>query len=249
MEAYRKETEGSITIEPRIAVVGIGGAGCNVISSFYKALSPVDTIAINTDRKALDETAADKKVYICKAVTKGEGTKGDARLGKKCANIHEDKIEDAVRGHDAVFIVAGLGGGTGTGAAPVVAEICARNNMMTFVIGINPFSFEAGRVPVAREGIRAVRAACPNTFTVENDKAVELTPDATMSEAIRAVNMSIMDFINTASASLASEMKEEILVYSNNTGGDGGGAPLYPSTGSLSKNGGLPLPQVLPPGV
>ncbi|MCL2032584.1 MAG: cell division protein FtsZ [Methanomassiliicoccaceae archaeon] len=210
MEANTKETERSITIEPRIAVVGIGGAGCNVVSGFYKALAPVDTIAINTDRKALDETAADKKVYICKAVTKGEGTKGDARLGNKCAKIHEEEIEKAVIGHDAVFIIAGLGGGTGTGAASVVAEICSRNNMMTFTIGINPFFFETEKVSIAREGIRTIRATCPNTFTIENDKVLDLMPNATMNEAMRTVNKSIMGFVGETSATLASKIKDEI---------------------------------------
>jgi len=210
MEAKTRETDISVTIEPRIAVVGLGGAGCNIVSGFYKALAPVDTVAINTDKKALDETAADKKIYICKAVTKGEGTKGDTGLGKKCAKIHEDEIEKAIVGNDVVFIVAGLGGGTGTGAASVVAEICDRNNIMTFTIGINPFSFETQRITIAREGIRAIRAACQNTITVENDKILELMPDATMNEAMRAVNKSIMGFINETSAQLVSYVNDEL---------------------------------------
>ena len=210
MEANTRETDISVTIEPRIAVVGLGGAGCNVVSGFYKELAPVDTIAINTDKKALDETAADKKIYICKAVTKGEGTKGDARLGNKCARVHEDEIEKAIRGHDVVFLITGLGGGTGTGAAAVVAEICNRNNIMTFTIGINPFFFETDRVPVAREGLRSVRAVCPNTFVVENDKVLGVMPDATMNEAMRAVNKSIIDFVGEATAQIISGITEEI---------------------------------------
>lgn len=211
MEARTIETDMSVTIEPRIAVVGLGGAGCNVVSSFYKALAPVDTIAINTDKKALEETAADKKIYICKAVTKGEGTKGDARLGEKCAKIHEDEIEKAVQGHDIVFLVAGLGGGTGTGAASVVVKICNRNNIMTFTIGINPFSFEADRIQTAREGLRSIRAVCPSTFVIENDKVLELMPDATMSVAMREVNRSIIGFVSEATAQIVSGVKEEIM--------------------------------------
>ncbi|MCL2509913.1 MAG: cell division protein FtsZ [Methanomassiliicoccaceae archaeon] len=211
MEAERKETEASVTIEPRVAVVGIGGAGCNVASSFYKALAPVDTIAINTDKKALEETAADKKIYICKAVTKGEGTKGDATLGHKCAEIHEEDIEKSIRGHDIVFLVAGLGGGTGTGAASVVAEICHRNNIMTFMIAINPFSVEADRITIARKGLGTIRAKCPYTFVIENDKILELMPEATMNEAMRAVNRSIIGFVADATAKIVSGMKDEIM--------------------------------------
>jgi len=211
MDANTRETDISVTIEPRIAVVGIGGAGCNVVSSFYKALAPVNTIAINTDKKALEETAADKKIYICRAVTRGEGTKGDAVLGKKCARTHEDEIEKAVRGHDIVFLVAGLGGGTGTGAASVAAEICAHNNIMTFMIGINPFFFEADKIPTAREGLRTIRAACPNTFIIENDKVLELMPKATMQEAMRAVNKSIIGFVGEATAQIVSGIEKEIM--------------------------------------
>jgi cell division protein FtsZ len=180
------------------------------VSGFYNALAPVDTIAINTDKKALDETAADKRIYICKAVTKGEGTRGDMRLGKKCAMVHEEEIEKALIGNDVVFLITGLGGGTGTGAASVVAEICNRNNLMTFTIAINPFFFEADRMPTAGEGLRAIRAVCPNTFTIENDKIFELMPGATMNEAMRAVNNSIIRFVNETAAVLASKIEEEI---------------------------------------
>ena len=221
MEANKIETDISVRIEPRIAVVGLGGAGCNVVSGFYNALAPVDTIAINTDKKALDEASADKKIYICRAVTKGEGTRGDAALGNKCATIHEEAIEEAVRGHDVVFLITGLGGGTGTGATSVVAEICSRNNMMTFTIAINPFFFETERIPVAREGLRNIRAVCPGTFTIENDKILELMPDATMNEAMQAVNKSIMGFIDETVEKIVSGMKEEIAniqkgIYSKN---------------------------------
>ncbi len=210
METDTKENEAPVMIEPRIAVVGLGGAGCNVASEFYNALAPVDTIAINTDRRALDETAADKRIYICKAVTKGEGTKGDAKIGRKCAMIHEEEIEKAVVGHDIVFLVVGLGGGTGTGAAPVVAEICNRNNIMIFTIGINPFFFENSRTTAAREGLTAIRAACPTTFTIENDKILDIMPNASMSEAMRAVNKSIIDFVQETTVSIVSGIKGEI---------------------------------------
>lgn len=210
MDAKTTETGTSFEIEPRIAVVGLGGAGCNVVSGFYNALAPVDTIAINTDRKALDQTAADKKIYICKAVTKGEGTRGDTRLGNKCAKVHEDDIEKALIGHDIVFLITGLGGGTGTGATSVVAEICNRNDMMTFTIAVNPFFFETDRIAVAREGLRSIRAVCPNTFTVENDKVLTIMPESTMNEAIRTVNRSILDFVENAIHTITMQFMKEI---------------------------------------
>ena len=209
MVSNRVETDVSVVVEPRVAVVGIGGAGCNVASGFYAALAPVDTVIINTDKKALDEQPADKKIYICKAVTKGEGTKGDARLGKRCAKIHEDEIEKALAGYDAVFLIAGLGGGTGTGAAAVVAEICSRKGLMTFAVTINPFFFESSRLGIAADGLKAVRAVCPNTFVIENDKILQHMPDATMDEAMRAVNKSIMGFVMDAVYSMPEMVVEE----------------------------------------
>jgi len=92
-----------------------------------------------------------------------------------------------------------------------VADICNRKSMIVFTIAINPFLFETERVSTAREGLRAIRSVCPNTFTIENDKILELMPNATMNEAMRAVNKSIMNFVSEASAPLAEIIKEEII--------------------------------------
>ncbi|MDR3283287.1 MAG: cell division protein FtsZ [Candidatus Methanoplasma sp.] len=184
-----------VTMEPRVAVIGIGGAGCTVTGRFYDSLCDVDVIAINTDKKALDAVSADRKIYICRSVTKGEGTKGDKALGRKCACAHEEDIADALRGHDVAFIIAGFGGGTGTGAASVVADICNRMNMLTFAVAINPFSFESSRIGTAVEGLRALRAVCPATFVVENDRIFAAMPDSTMSCVLDAVNGSIVNFV------------------------------------------------------
>jgi len=185
----------AVYVEPRVAVVGVGGAGCNVIGDIYWSFCSVETIAINTDKAALSEISADKKLYICKAVTKGEGARGDAGLGRQCAKVHEDDIRSALRGHDAVFIVAGMGGGTGSGAAAVVAEIAQSLNLITFTIAINPFSFETGRMKAAKEGLAQVRAVCPLTIAVENDMMLSRMPDATLSAAFKAVNEAIIGFV------------------------------------------------------
>lgn len=182
-------------IEPKVAVVGIGGAGCNVASDIYWADGSVDIIAVNTDRRALSEASADKKLYICKEVTKGEGTRGDNLVGRKCAKIHAEEIEEALKGYDTVFIIAGVGGGTGSGVAPVVADIAQRLNAITFAILINPFSFESARTRTAMEGIAHTKAVCRMTMVVENDLVMRSMPDATMEEAFKAVNMSITSYI------------------------------------------------------
>ena len=126
-----------IAVEPRIAVVGVGGAGCNVVSAFSDSLCAVDTIAINTDKDGLHATDADTKIYICKEVLKGEGAHGDAVIGKKCADIHKEEIRQALSGHDVVFVIAGLGGGTGTGAASVVIDAARSQGILTFAVAIS----------------------------------------------------------------------------------------------------------------
>lgn len=177
--------------ELRVAVVGIGGAGCNIVSSFYDALCPVDTIAINTDKDALHATRADTKLYICREVLHGEGAQGDATIGRRCADIHMQEIREAVAGYDAVFVIAGLGGGTGTGAMPVVIDAAQSQGIMTFAVAINPFSLEGRRREVAREGWARIRAICENSILVNNDNVLGLMPDLTMGRAFGEVNISI----------------------------------------------------------
>ena len=185
-----------IAIEPRIAVVGVGGAGCNVVSDIYGSLCSVDTIAINTDKKALHEnTEADQKIYICKEVLKGEGAHGDAHMGKKCADIHREEIRNALAGHDFVFVIAGLGGGTGTGAATVVIEAAQAQGIKTFAIGIHPFFFEGSRIETARIGAAHIKAVCEHHAFVDNDKILQAMPDLTMDKAFKAVNRSIMQYV------------------------------------------------------
>ncbi|HKM13824.1 MAG TPA: cell division protein FtsZ [Candidatus Methanomethylophilaceae archaeon] len=183
-----------ITVEPRIAVIGVGGAGCNVVGRFTDDLLPVDVIAINTDREALQNTHADYKILICKDVTKGVGTGGDAALGKKCAKIHSDEIRDALRGHDIAVIVAGMGGGTGSGAAAIVAEIAQGLNIITMAIAIRPLSIE-GRGTAAGDGLRSLRSVCPGTIAVENNLIFEKFSNITVTEAFDAVNESIENYV------------------------------------------------------
>ncbi len=181
-----------IAASPRIAVVGVGGAGCNVVGAFYDSLCAVDTIAINTDKDALHATNADTKIYICKEVLKGQGANGDVVIGKKCADIHREEIRQALAGHDFVFVIAGLGGGTGTGAASVVIDAAISQDIKTFAVAISPFSFEGRRKEVAREGYRHIRAVCEHTVLVDNDLVLARMPELTMDRAFGEVNKSIM---------------------------------------------------------
>ncbi len=227
-----------LEITPRTLAIGVGGAGCEVINRIYSLMPMVDTVAVNCDKEAMHRTNADVKLYICRSVTNGEGAKGDVGLGRDCAKAHIDDIEKAMTGYDAVFIIAGMGGGTGTGATPVIAEKARSMGIMTFVIAINPFSFEGRRVQVAKEGIAKIRQVCASTVVVENDLMVQRMPDATMKAAMETVNRSIASFIGKKIAlikecfesefeSISSDVIEQRLA--------GGSSDLTDSVGSRPK--------------
>ena len=215
METEIQTSNTTVSIEPRMAVVGIGGAGCNVLSDVYWADGSIDTIAINTDKISLREAMADKKVCLCRDVTKGEGAKGDSVLGERCARAHIDEIEEVLKGYDTVVIVAGMGGGTGTGVAPVVAAAAHKLGIITITIPIRPFSFESNRMQVAKEGIAKLTAICPMTVVIDNDKILARCPDLTLENAFKKVNGSIVEFISEKKRKIA-----EAMMYSlNDVGG------------------------------
>ncbi|MBR6038654.1 MAG: cell division protein FtsZ [Candidatus Methanomethylophilaceae archaeon] len=188
---------------PHIAVVGVGGAGCNVISAFAGRGCPVDTIAINTDKDALHKTVADEKIYICKAVLKGEGTRGDAELGRRCADIHKEEIRDALLGYDFVFVIGGLGGGTGTGAMPAVIDAAAAGGAKTYTLAISPFLFEGRRKVLAREAYQRIKSICEDSFLLDNDKVVSLMDDADMDSVFARMNESIVEYVSDIASGMA----------------------------------------------
>lgn len=191
-----------IGTEPRIAVVGVGGAGCNVVSSFTENICPVYTIAINTDKDALHGTEADEKIYICREVLHGEGARGDTVIGKRCADIHKEEIREALSDFDAVFVIAGFGGGTGTGAMSVVLDAAQSQGAMTFAIAISPFDFEGRRKDVAREAWFHIRSICECSILVDNQIVLERMPELTIAQAFGEVNLSIRAHVLSNVASL-----------------------------------------------
>jgi len=178
----------------KVALVGVGGAGCNFISACTGKVD-MTTIAINTDKDSLHNTSADQKIYICKGVVNGQGAMGDAVLGRTCADIHIEEIRQALADFDKVFVISGLGGGTGTGATPVVLEAAQSQNIMTFTIAITPFSFEGSRVGIAAEGLARIADICPRIAVVDNQRMLELMSDMTMDEAYAAINSAILNHV------------------------------------------------------
>ena len=171
-----------------IRVVGVGGAGTNAINRMLEAgLEGVEFIAINTDAQALAMCEADHKLRIGGDLTKGLGGGSDPKIGRDAALAAYDEIKNMLRGSDMVFITAGEGGGTGTGAAPVVAEIARSLGALTIGVVSRPFAFEGKRRGLqALEGSRALKQRADTVIVVPNDKLLEVADKhTTMVEALR----------------------------------------------------------------
>lgn len=171
-----------------IRVVGVGGAGTNAVNRMLEAgLEGVEFIAINTDAQALAMCEADHKLRIGRELTKGLGGGSDPKVGRDAAVAAYDEIKSMLKGSDMVFITAGEGGGTGTGAAPVVAEIAKSLGALTIGVVSRPFAFEGKRRGIqAIEGVRTLRQRADTVIVVPNDKLLEVADRGTsMLEALR----------------------------------------------------------------
>lgn len=160
----------------RIKVVGAGGSGNNALARMIEArIHGVEFIAVNTDAQALHNTNAPTKIHIGKSLTKGLGAGMNPDVGKQAAIDTKEEISTALKGADMVFITAGLGGGTGTGAAPIVAEIAREMGALTVGVVTKPFSFEgAQRMRIAEEGWHLLREKVDALITIPNDRLLSI---------------------------------------------------------------------------
>ncbi|RKW24685.1 cell division protein FtsZ, partial [Candidatus Gracilibacteria bacterium] len=166
------------TISPvaKIKVVGVGGAGQNAVNRMIETgLEGVEFIAINTDAQAIYNSLATTKLNIGKVTTNGLGAGASPEVGKKAAEESREDIKDALEGADMIFITCGLGGGTGTGAAPVVAEIAKELGTLTVGIVTKPFSFEGqNRMAKAVDGFNNLKEKVDTLITIPNDKILSI---------------------------------------------------------------------------
>jgi cell division protein FtsZ len=160
----------------RIRVVGVGGSGGNAINHMVMShVSGVDFLAINTDSQDLTKSKAKKKIHIGKNLTRGLGTGMNADLGKQAAEETREEIQEALKNSDMVFITCGMGGGTGTGAAPVVAKVAREMGALTVGVVTKPFGFEGQqRMRLAEQGILDLRKAVDAVIIIPNDKLLAI---------------------------------------------------------------------------
>ncbi len=164
-----------------IKVVGIGGGGVNAVNRMIDAgLKGVEFIAINTDAQALLMSDADVKLDIGRQLTRGLGAGSDPEVGRLAAEEHRDEIEEVLKGADMVFITAGKGGGTGTGGAPVVAEIAKAVGALTIGVVTRPFGFEGRRRAVqADQGILKLKDKVDTLIVIPNDRLLAVSSNKT----------------------------------------------------------------------
>lgn len=168
-------------METKIKVVGLGGSGGNAVSRMMKLrVKGVELIAINTDAQDLEKARANLKIRIGEKITQGLGAGMDPEVGKRSALESKDKIVSALKGADIIFITGGLGGGTCTGTAPVVAEIARNNGALTIAVVTLPFSFEGSfRRKIAQDGLRKLKEKVDSLIVIENDKLLDVVEQKT----------------------------------------------------------------------
>ena len=164
-----------------IKVIGVGGGGCNAVDRMIESsVQGIDFISINTDHQALSRSKAQLTIQIGEKITRGLGCGADPTVGEKAAEESKDEIAQAIRGTDMLFITAGMGGGTGTGAAPVVAQIARELGILTVAVVTRPFRFEGPRRAMnAERGIREIEKYVDSLIVVANDKLLDITDEDT----------------------------------------------------------------------
>jgi cell division protein FtsZ len=175
----------------QIKVVGIGGGGSNAVNRMIEeGLQGVEFIAVNTDAQALMLSSASRRVRIGEKLTKGLGSGGDPEIGRKAADESSDDLYEVLKGSDMVFLTAGIGGGTGTGASPIIGRIAREVGALTIGVVTRPFSFEGRRrQQVAEEGIEALKGQVDTLIVIPNDRLLEIVDKkASIQQAFRVAD-------------------------------------------------------------
>lgn len=194
----------------RIRVVGVGGSGGNAVNHMVNSkVKGVDFLVINTDAQDLQQSAAKTKIHIGKNLTRGLGAGMNPAVGKRAAEETQSEIQDALRGSDMVFVAGGMGGGTGTGAAPVVARLAKESGALTVAVVTKPFSFEGQqRMRLAEQGLEELRKEVDALIVIPNDRLLAVVDKETTvrsafamcDEVLRQAVEGVSDLITTPGA-------------------------------------------------
>lgn len=204
MEPYYLELEnGEILGNPKIMTIGCGGAGNNSMTRLYNiGIENVEVVSINTDWQDLVESDADKKILIGKNLTHGRGAGGDPKVAQRCLEASRPIIEDLFRDINLVFITAGMGGGTGTGISPIIAEIAKAQGAIVVALVTTPFDIERERRQKAKEGLKDLQNNANCTIVLDNNRLVNLVGSHPLDKAFLIMDHLIAEIIKGVAESI-----------------------------------------------
>lgn len=189
--------------QPRIVIIGCGGAGNNTINRLHHmGVSGAETIAINTDKQHLDMIQSDKRVLIGKSLTKGLGAGGYPDVGKRAAEMARPTLEALLENADLCFITAGMGGGTGTGSAPVVAQIAKEQGAIVVGMVSYPFQVEKARLIRAEEGLEALASSADSVIVLDNNRLKNFVPNLPLGQAFSVMDQLIGETVKGISETI-----------------------------------------------
>jgi len=189
--------------DPRIVIVGCGGAGNNTVNRLYNiGVDGADTIAINTDKQHLQMIEADTKILVGKSLTSGLGAGGDPEMGKRATEMAQGTIEEVLGDADLVFVTAGMGGGTGTGAAPVVSNIAKDQGAIVVGMVSTPFNVERARTVKAEEGLENLRNEADSIIVLDNNRLLDYVPNLPIGKAFSVMDQIIAETVKGISETI-----------------------------------------------
>src|SRR5437016_1132731 len=188
---------------PKVLVIGCGGAGGNSVHRLHRmGIHGARTVVVNTDAVHLDSIQADRKLLIGGGVTRGMGAGGRPEIGERCAEISEQELRNQIGDADLTFITVGLGGGTGTGVAPHVAELAQAAGSVVISLATTPFRAERGRMTNARAGIQRLRDRTDSLILLDNNRLLDLVPNLPVEQAFAVMDHLIGEVIKGITESI-----------------------------------------------
>jgi cell division protein FtsZ len=196
-------TDGDEFGDPRIVIVGAGGAGNNTINRLYNiGVDGAETIAINTDKQHLKMVEADTKILVGKSLTNGLGAGGDPSMGERATEMAQGTIKEVLGEADLVFVTAGMGGGTGTGAAPVVSKIAKEQGAIVVGMVSTPFNVERARTVKAEEGLEKLREEADSIIVLDNNRLLDYVPNLPIGKAFSVMDQIIAETVKGISETI-----------------------------------------------
>jgi len=202
-EQREMDAEGDEFGDPRIVIVGCGGAGNNTVNRLYNiGVDGADTIALNTDKQHLKMIQADTKILVGKSLTNGLGAGGDPSMGERATEMAQGTIKEVLGDADLVFVTAGMGGGTGTGAAPVVSKIAKEQGAIVVGMVSTPFNVERARTVKAEEGLENLRNEADSIIVLDNNRLLDYVPNLPIGKAFSVMDQIIAETVKGISETI-----------------------------------------------